>query len=145
MARSIWKASGEPDCEFILAKGFGKHIRLQGGSTIEQQLAKHLIGNFSQNPGSKGFGILCCRCGWKKISTKDKILTYYMNRIYFGNNYYGVGAAAKGYFGKDVKDLTVPECALLAGHHSGSCQFMSQDKYQICQDAERSDIGADAG
>jgi len=47
--------------------------------------------------------------------TKDQIMNYYLNRIYFGKGYFGVGAAARGYFGKEAKDLSVPECALLAG------------------------------
>jgi membrane peptidoglycan carboxypeptidase len=42
-------------------------------------------------------------------------MNYYLNRIYFGKGYFGVGAAARGYFGKDASQLTVPECALLAG------------------------------
>ncbi|HEX4139416.1 MAG TPA: penicillin-binding transpeptidase domain-containing protein, partial [Candidatus Methylacidiphilales bacterium] len=46
---------------------------------------------------------------------KDQIMNYYLNRIYFGKGYFGVGAAARGYFGKDASQLTVPECALLAG------------------------------
>ena len=42
-------------------------------------------------------------------------MNYYLNRIYFGKGYFGVGAAARGYFNKEAINLTVPECALLAG------------------------------
>ena len=42
-------------------------------------------------------------------------MNYYLNRIYFGKGYFGVGAAARGYFGKEAINLSVPECALLAG------------------------------
>ena len=42
-------------------------------------------------------------------------MNYYLNRIYFGKGYFGVGAASRGYFGKEASQLTVPECALLAG------------------------------
>ncbi len=47
--------------------------------------------------------------------SKDQILQMYLNEIYYGNNSYGVEAAAKGYFGKSAKDLTLAEAAMLAG------------------------------
>jgi penicillin-binding protein 2 len=87
---------------------------VQGGSTIEQQLAKHLIGDFSRTLDRKFLEAFVAMRLERKL-TKDQILNYYMNRIYFGKGYFGVGAAARGYFGKEAKDLTVPECALLAG------------------------------
>jgi len=46
---------------------------------------------------------------------KEKIMELYLNRVYFGSGLYGVEAAARGYFGKPAKDLTVGECAMLAG------------------------------
>ena len=46
---------------------------------------------------------------------KDKILEMYLNTIYFGSNYYGIYDAAQGYFGKEPKDLTLAESAMLAG------------------------------
>jgi penicillin-binding protein 2 len=87
---------------------------VQGGSTIEQQLAKHLIGDFSRTMDRK-FLEAFVAIRLEQNFTKDQILNYYLNRIYFGKGYFGVGAAARGYFGKDASDLTVPECALLAG------------------------------
>jgi penicillin-binding protein 2 len=87
---------------------------VQGGSTIEQQLAKHLIGDFSRTLDRKFLEAFVAMRLEQKL-TKDQILNYYMNRIYFGKGYFGVGAAARGYFGKEARDLTVPECALLAG------------------------------
>jgi penicillin-binding protein 2 len=93
--------------------GKGAH-GVQGGSTIEQQLAKHLIGDFSRTLDRK-FLEAFVAVRLEKAYTKDQIMNYYLNRIYFGQGYFGVGAAARGYFGKDAKDLTLPECALLAG------------------------------
>jgi penicillin-binding protein 2 len=87
---------------------------VQGGSTIEQQLAKHLIGDFSRTLDRK-FLEAFVAVRLEQNLTKDQIMNYYLNRIYFGKGYFGVGAAARGYFGKDAMDLTVPECALLAG------------------------------
>ncbi len=87
---------------------------VQGGSTIEQQLAKHLIGDFSRTLDRK-FLEAFVAIRLEQNLTKDQIMNYYLNRIYFGKGYFGVGAAARGYFGKDASQLTVPECALLAG------------------------------
>jgi penicillin-binding protein 2 len=87
---------------------------VQGGSTIEQQLAKHLIGDFSRTMDRK-FTEAFVAIRLEQNLTKDQIMNYYLNRIYFGKGYFGVGAAARGYFGKDASQLTVPECALLAG------------------------------
>jgi penicillin-binding protein 2 len=87
---------------------------VQGGSTIEQQLAKHLIGDFSRTLDRK-FLEAFVAIRLEKNFTKDQIMNYYLNRIYFGKGYFGVGAAARGYFGKDAINLSVPECALLAG------------------------------
>ncbi len=87
---------------------------MQGGSTIEQQLAKHLIGDFSRTLDRK-FLEAFVAIRLEQSLTKDQIMNYYLNRIYFGKGYFGVGAAARGYFGKEAINMTVPECALLAG------------------------------
>jgi penicillin-binding protein 2 len=97
-----------------LRENLGKKAKVQGGSTIEQQLAKHLIGDFSRTLDRKLLEAFVAMRLEQKL-TKDQILNYYMNRIYFGKGYFGIGAAARGYFGKETKNLTVPECALLAG------------------------------
>lgn len=87
---------------------------VQGGSTIEQQLSKHIIGDFSRTMDRKLLeAFVALRL--ERTLTKDQIMNYYLNRIYFGKGYFGVGAAARGYFGKEAKNLTVPECAMLAG------------------------------
>jgi penicillin-binding protein 2 len=97
-----------------LHENFGKKGRVQGGSTIEQQLAKHLIGDFSRTLDRK-FLEAFVAVRLEQHYSKDEILNYYMNRIYFGKGYFGVGAAARGYFGKEASQLSLPECAMLAG------------------------------
>lgn len=98
-----------------LRENLGKKSHgVQGGSTIEQQLAKHLIGDFSRTLDRKFVEAFVAMRLEQNLS-KDQIMNYYLNRIYFGKGYFGVGAASRGYFGKEAKDMTVPECALLAG------------------------------
>ncbi len=97
-----------------MRENFGKKNRVQGGSTIEQQLAKHLIGDFSRTLDRK-FLEAFVAVRLEQHYTKDEILNYYLNRIYFGQGYFGVGAAARGYFGKEASDLSLSECATLAG------------------------------
>lgn len=85
----------------------------QGGSTITQQLAKHLIGHPERTIDRKLVEVFLTLRIEKKYK-KSEILDFYLNRIYLGRGYFGVGAAAKGYFGKSAKDLSVSECATLA-------------------------------
>lgn len=88
--------------------------RTQGASTITQQLAKNLNGQFEKTLERKLVeAFLAHRI--EKYESKEEILDHYLNRIYFGRGNFGLAAAAKGYFGKEAKDLTVSECALLAG------------------------------
>jgi penicillin-binding protein 1A len=87
---------------------------VQGGSTITQQIAK----SFFLTP-ERSFlrkvkeAILAQRI--EHYLTKNEILYLYLNQIYLGEGAYGVAAAANSYFGKRVQDLTLAECALLAG------------------------------
>lgn len=86
----------------------------QGGSTITQQLVKNLFLTGERTYQRKVEELILTlftetRC------TKDEILEYYLNSIYFGGGYYGLKDAAYGYFGKAPADLTLGECAMLAG------------------------------
>lgn len=86
----------------------------QGGSTITQQLARNAFGLQGRNYERKLTEIfLAMRI--ERERTKDQILTNYLNRIYLGHGCSGVGAAARCYFGKDVRDITLVEAATLAG------------------------------
>lgn len=86
---------------------------VQGASTITQQLAKNIFLTQEVTWERKVKEIFVARDIEKKYS-KEQILEFYLNNIYFSNGYYGVGAAAKGYFGKEVKDLTLSEQAFIA-------------------------------
>ena len=87
--------------------------RARGGSTITQQVAKYLLQDNSYNVGRKAReAILAFRL--ESTLTKQQILELYLNSIFLGRNAYGVQAASRAYFDKDVADLTLPEAAYLA-------------------------------
>ena len=86
----------------------------EGGSTITQQLAKNAYLTQDRTYKRKIQEIFLA-LQLEKQYTKQEILELYLNQIYFGQGAYGVQAAAKTYFGKNVEDLTLAECAMLAG------------------------------
>ncbi|HRY28766.1 MAG TPA: penicillin-binding protein 1A [Elusimicrobiota bacterium] len=86
----------------------------QGGSTITQQLAKNIFLSHARTLNRK-IKELLLTLEMERHFSKDEILELYLNQIYFGHGAYGVDAAARVFFGKNVADLTLPECALLAG------------------------------
>ncbi len=105
-------------------------IGAEGGSTITQQLVKNSF--LTQEKTFKRKiqeAILALQVEHRY--SKDEILEFYLNRIYFGNGVYGVQTAAQHYFGKNAKDLTLAESALLAGI------VRSPNNYNPVQDPER--------
>jgi penicillin-binding protein 1A len=86
----------------------------QGASTITQQVARNFFLSSEQTFKRKIYEILLA---WKieKNLTKDQILEVYMNQIYLGQRAYGFSSAAQIYFGKNLKDISVAEAAMLAG------------------------------
>lgn len=87
---------------------------VQGGSTITQQLAKLLFLKPERTLKRK-IQELILAFQLEQRLTKEQILTTYLNRAYFGSGNYGITAAAKFYFGKEVAELNLNESALLAG------------------------------
>ncbi len=87
---------------------------IQGGSTIDQQLIKNLTGRNDVTVSRKILEIFTA-LEMEKNHEKEDILTIYLNWIYLGNGCHGVQAAAKYYFGKNVWELNLAECASLAG------------------------------
>ena len=100
------------------------HKRLQGASTITQQVAKNFLLN-SQVKFSRKIreAILAIRID--ATYPKDKILELYLNEIFLGQNSYGVAAAALNYFGKSLDQLTIGEAAFLAALAQGAQQLRS--------------------
>src|SRR5438270_10517571 len=89
------------------------HVR-QGGSTITQQLARNSFALKQKTFRRKLLEIFLARRIEESFG-KQKILELYLNRIYFGGGLYGAEAAARGYFGKPAREMSLAECATLAG------------------------------
>ncbi|MBR6555198.1 MAG: PBP1A family penicillin-binding protein [Clostridia bacterium] len=105
-----WKRTIGATLNYIVPfrSGFG------GGSTITQQLIKNLTGDSETSVKRKIQEILRALELEKKYEKED-ILEMYLNTIYFGQGAYGVKVAAETYFNKDMSELTIAECAALAG------------------------------
>ena len=105
------------DFEGIL-RAFFVNVRagdvVQGGSTITQQVVKSLLLTPERSYRRKIREVILSLKLERELS-KDEILYLYLNQIYLGDGNYGIGAAARSYFGKDPSELTLPEAALLAG------------------------------
>ena len=86
----------------------------QGGSTITQQLIKNTVLT-NELSYKRKIQEAYLAMQLEARYTKDEILESYLNTIYLGENYYGVKVAAMGYFGKELNELTLRECAMMAG------------------------------
>lgn len=96
--------------------------RLEGGSTITQQVAKNFLLTSEQRIERKLREMLIAR-KMERTFTKDHILELYLNEIYLGNRSYGVAAAALNYFDKSLNDLTIAEAAYLAAITKGPSNY----------------------
>jgi len=100
-----------------ILRGFSRIFttgRAEGGSTLTQQLVKNVLLTNDRTIIRKIKEFVLSIQIEKKYS-KDQILQMYLNEVPYGGTSWGVGAAAQTYFGKDVKDLDLVECAILAG------------------------------
>jgi penicillin-binding protein 1A len=95
---------------------------VQGGSTITQQLAKNLFLNNERTLERKIKEAFLAIWLETRLS-KNEILKLYLDRAYLGGGAFGVDAAAQYYFGKSVRDVTLPEAAMLAGLFKAPTKF----------------------
>ena len=87
----------------------------EGGSTITQQVAKNLFFITEDDFMSRKIAEILLSIDLEKQYSKDEILEFYINSIYFGEGYYGIKEAANGYYDKEPSELTLNEATLLAG------------------------------
>lgn len=104
-----------------------------GGSTITQQLLKNMTGDNSGTVNRKVREIFRA-LEFEKNYTKEQILELYLNTIYLGKGCYGVQTAANYYFGKDVSELSVAECACLIAITNNPYQYGPMSTLVITRD-----------
>jgi penicillin-binding protein 1A len=107
--------------------------RLEGGSTISQQVAKNFLLSSEQKIERKMKEWLVTR-RIERAFTKDHILELYLNEIYLGNRSYGVAAAALNYFDKPLNELTIEEAAYLAAIPKGPNNYHPVNNYERALD-----------
>jgi len=110
-----WVTTGKAVFKFIFG-GAG------GGSTITQQLIKNVTGEDDVTIQRKVQEIFRA-LNLEKVKSKEEILESYLNIVFFGNRCYGVQAASQFYFGKDVSELTLVECASFAAIVKNPSQY----------------------
>lgn len=109
---------------------------LQGGSTLTQQLIK--LTYFSTSTSDQTISRKAQEA-WLAIqleqkATKQEILTYYINKVYMSNGNYGMQTAAQNYYGKDLRELSLPQLALLAGMPQAPNQYDPYSHPEAAQD-----------
>jgi penicillin-binding protein 1A len=121
--RFYWHFGFDPIAIFraVLGNFTGARIR-SGASTLTQQLARNSAG-MSERTVDRKLKEVFLAMRIELNFSKEEILTFYLNRVYFGKQMYGVGAAAEAFFGKKPADLNLSECAMLAGIISGPNSF----------------------
>ncbi len=111
---------------------------MQGGSTITQQLIKNTMLSFEQTYKRK-IQEASLALELEKNYSKDQILEAYLNTIYMGGSCYGVKTAAKDYFGKELSELTLRECACLAGLIQNPSRYNPRSNYYSRSNPARTD------
>jgi penicillin-binding protein 1A len=106
---------------------------VQGGSTITQQLAKNTFLTPARTWQRK-LEEMFLSFWLERHYSKDEILTLYLNRIYLGSGAYGVDAAAREYFDKSIKDVTLPEAAMLAALTRAPSRYSPEANLKLAQE-----------
>ena len=104
----------------------------QGGSTITQQLIKIQLLT-PQRSILRKVQEAVLATGLEARYSKDQVLEMYLNRIYYGHNAYGLGAASQTYFSKDAKDLTPAQAAFLAGMIQAPVAYDPQTHFDLAR------------
>ncbi|MCF6094101.1 penicillin-binding protein [Microaerobacter geothermalis] len=110
--------------------------KLQGGSTISQQLAKNLFLT-SQKTWERKIKEAVYTIQLELNYTKDEILEAYLNQIYYGHSAYGIEAAAQTFFGKSAKDLNLAESSMLAGIPKGPAFYSPFLDYRAAKERQQ--------
>ncbi len=113
----------------------------EGASTITQQTVKNLFLTSDQTFTRKAEELILSM-NMEKNFDKDKILEIYLNSIYFGSDFYGIYDAAQGYFGKEPDELTMAECAMLAGLPNAPSLYSPYVDFHLAKERQLTVIAA---
>ena len=113
---------------------------VQGGSTITQQVAKSMLLT-PEKKFSRKFKEAILAYRMEKALSKEEILHLYLNQIYLGHAAYGIQAAAENYYAKDVQDLTLAECALLAGLPQAPSRYSPYRNFSRAKERQKYVLG----
>ncbi|HSQ87438.1 biosynthetic peptidoglycan transglycosylase [Romboutsia sp.] len=122
--------------EISLARSLVNNIfkdTTQGGSTIEMQISKNLLTNDDKTIKRKIKDIYNATSMDKNMSKED-ILEVYLNNIYLGKSSYGIEKGARVYFGENVSDLNLAQCAMLAGITNNPARYSEHREAKIRQE-----------
>ncbi len=108
-------------------------LKKEGASTITQQLAGILYLNRKEMTISRKLREAMTAVQIEKTYTKQEIITYYLNTVYFGKGAYGIEAAASTYFNKTSKDLSLDECAILVALLKSPSNYDPVDNPEACK------------
>jgi membrane peptidoglycan carboxypeptidase len=142
--RTFWDNAGF-DPVGILASGLDAlRGNARGGSTITQQLVRQRLLTADQTAQTDRtftrkikeiIQSIRVTQAYAGVAGKQRIMTAYLNQNYYGNDSYGVAAAAQSYFGKSLKDLTLAQAAIIAAiPQAPSAYDLVQNAVQVCQD-----------
>ncbi|WHY97548.1 transglycosylase domain-containing protein [Peribacillus simplex] len=110
--------------------------KVQGASTITQQYARNLFLGHDKT-WSRKFNEAFYTIRLEMNYSKKEILEGYLNTIYYGHGAYGAQAASQYYFGKDAKDLTLPEASMLAGIPKGPSNYSPLDNFEKAKSRQK--------
>lgn len=109
---------------------------VEGGSTITQQIAKNEY--FTQEKKiTRKIAEVFMAYEIEKNYLKDEILELYINTIYFGNGYYNIKDACKGYFGKSPNEMTEGECIMLAGIPNAPSVYNPKENPKLAKERQK--------
>lgn len=109
----------------------------QGGSTITQQVTKTLVLKETEKTLKRKVREALLSLQLERRFTKNEILYFYLNQIYFGEGAYGIEMAAKTYFGKQARELTLAEAALLAGLPKAPSRYSPKNNFELAKMRQR--------
>ncbi len=113
---------------------------VEGGSTITQQLAKNQFFTQEKSLFRKAAEVFMALDMEKELD-KDDILELYINSIYYGDGYYGIGEACQGYFCKTPSSMTLEECTLLAGIPNAPSVYSPTENPDLAKERQKQVIG----